>query len=392
MLTPINEEGAREPMIAEALVIAAIAGVGYIYAGYPIALALLSRLFRRLFETGGHEPTVVLVIAAHNEERVIRQKLENSLALDYPRDKLTIAVASDASTDATNAIVAEYADRGVALFDIRERGGKIAALNQVVPQLTSEIIVMSDANGMYDPAAIRALVRRFADPRVGCVCGELRYGNPSGAEAGRGEGAYWRYEVAIKKMESDMGTLLGANGGIFAYRRDLREPVPPIMANDFVTPVLIALKGYAVVYEPGAICYERASTTVANEFRRHSRFAARGVIAGLWLLGKALRRGHAAMIFELVSHRLLRWCSGLLLIVALTANLFARDGLFGWLLALQLAGYAAALLGWALARAGRPFKPLIFPYYFLTLNLAGLNGLWRLATGRTRAHWSTKER
>jgi len=379
-------------VIAEILTALAVAGLGYIYAGYPLALAALSRLRRRRFEAGEAAPTVTLVIAAHNEEAIIRQKLENSLALDYPRDKLTIAVASDASTDATNDIVRAFADRGVALFDIAERGGKIAALNRVVPQLDSEIVIMSDANGMYDPAAIRRLVRWFADPRVGCVCGELRYGNPGDTAAGRGEGAYWRYEVAIKKMESAMGALLGANGGIFAYRRALRQPVPEVMANDFVTPVLIALQGYAVVYEKEAICWEQASYAVGDEFRRHSRFAARGLIAGFWLLGKALRRGHALMAFELVSHRLLRWTSGLLLLLALTANLFAREGLFGWLLAAQLACYAAAGLGWLAVRFGRPVKALVFPYYFCMLNLAGLNGLWKLATGRVRAHWSPAAR
>ena len=377
---------------AQIVVIGAFSLIFYIYLGYPLLLWVLSRFFKKSFRSGSETPTVTLVIAAHNEEAVIARKLENSLALDYPGDRLSFAVASDASTDGTNAIVAGFRDRGVRLFAFSERGGKIAALNRVVPQLDSEIIVMSDANGMYDPRAVRRLVRHFSDPRIGCVCGELRYTNPGRSSAGRGESAYWRYEVAVKKMESAMGHLLGANGGIFAFRRVLREPVPPVMANDFVTPVKISLRGYHVIYDPEALCFEQSSQTMGNEFRRHSRFASRGLIAGCYLLALALRRLHLPMIFTLISHRLLRWLSGTLLITALIANAFTLQGLWGMLFGGQLLFYLSALMGFGLTRLGRRFRPLTLPYYFCMLNLAGLAGLFQLATGRVRAQWSTKER
>ncbi|MFC1735804.1 glycosyltransferase family 2 protein, partial [Candidatus Hydrogenedentota bacterium] len=271
--------------MAIALIIVSLSLLFYIYAGYPLALVVLSRLVRRRFEKGDDLPSVSFVIAAHNEEDVIRDKLENTLALDYPVDKLEVYIASDGSRDATCSIAREYASRNVKLLDQKERTGKTGALNNVIAHLSGDIVVMSDANSVYEPDAVRMLVRNFADSRVGCVCGELRYRNPEETAAGHGEGAYWRYEVAIKKMESAMGCLLGANGGIFAYRRELREPVPELMANDFVTPVKLALKGHRIVYDGDAVCYEDSSQTLGNEFKRHARIAARGIVAALYLLG-----------------------------------------------------------------------------------------------------------
>ena len=196
--------------------------------GYPLLLGLLAKLKRtEPLPAGEESPPVTLIISVYNEEDVIRERLENCRTLDYPRDKLRILVVSDGSTDKTHDIVAEYAGEGVELEVVQGRVGKTGALNQVIPRLDTEIVVFTDANSMLRPDAIRQLVRHFADPRVGAVCGELQL-TGDGAE-----GAYWRYEKAIKQFESKVSTPTVLNGALYALRRDLHRPMNPQAANDF---------------------------------------------------------------------------------------------------------------------------------------------------------------
>ena len=277
------------------------------YAGYPLSLLLLSILLgrRSRHAVGEHLPTVALVISAYNEGSVLRRKIENSLALDYPGDRLEIVVVSDGSTDDTEAIVRAAGDPRVSLRAFRGRRGKVACLNEVLPTLRSEVIVMSDANSIYEPQSLRLLVRHFADPRVGCVCGRLRYHNPRGLSAGRGERVYWAYEGLIKRLESSLGSLLGANGAIYAYRRDLFRPVDPLMFCDDVIPVRIALEGWLTIYDPQAACLEEAVGEEV-ERRRRARHASFGMRSMLSLAAAGLRRGRALLVYQCLSHRILR--------------------------------------------------------------------------------------
>jgi cellulose synthase/poly-beta-1,6-N-acetylglucosamine synthase-like glycosyltransferase len=286
----------------------------FAYAGYPLSLLALRPLLgrRSRHSTGEGTPTVTLIVVAYNEERVIRDKLENSLALDYPRPRLRILVVSDGSSDATTSIVEGFAARGIELLAFTERRGKVAALNEVVPGITSDLVIMSDANSMYHPDSLRHLVRHFADPRVGCVCGELVYQNPRSLAAGEGEQVYWGYERGIKRLESALGSLLGANGAIYAFRTPLFRPVDPLMFCDDVIPIRIRLTGLLTLYEPAARCTEEAATE-AVEARRRRRHASFGLRSMLAMGREALAGGYLLVVYQCVSHRILRWLGGVFL-------------------------------------------------------------------------------
>ncbi|HCF49925.1 MAG TPA: glycosyltransferase family 2 protein, partial [Syntrophomonas sp.] len=210
------------------------------YFGYPLLMGLLSHLKKnKPFPESGELPPLTMIISVYNEEDVIRERLENCLTLDYPRDKLRILVVSDGSTDNTHSIVEQYSQHGIELVVVPGRVGKTGTLNQVIPELASEIIVFTDANSMLRPDALKTLVRHFADPKVGAVCGELQLTGDAGVE-----GAYWRYEKAIKEFESKVSTLTVANGALYALRRSLHRPMNPQAANDFQHPLQVALQGY----------------------------------------------------------------------------------------------------------------------------------------------------
>jgi cellulose synthase/poly-beta-1,6-N-acetylglucosamine synthase-like glycosyltransferase len=206
----------------------------YSYFGYPLVLALLRRRRRRrpLATDGVDYPPLCLIISAFNEERVIRKKIENSLELEYPRDRYMILVASDGSNDDTVRIVQEYAEHGVHLVHSPERRGKSEVLNQVLPNIDAEIVVFTDANSMFEPDALEKLARHFSDDRIGCVVGKLRYIDRQTTSVGKGEGLYWKYEGVLSRLESSIGRVLVANGSIFAARRRLCGRLHPAVAND----------------------------------------------------------------------------------------------------------------------------------------------------------------
>jgi cellulose synthase/poly-beta-1,6-N-acetylglucosamine synthase-like glycosyltransferase len=362
------------------------------YAGYPLSLLLLRLALgnRSRHARGEALPAVSLVISAYNEERVMRRKLENSLALDYPQDRLEIHVVSDRSTDATEAIVREFEHRGVVLHSLQVRQGKVAGLNSVVPGLRSDLVVMSDANSMYEPDSLRRLVRHFADPRVGCVCGRLLYLNPRGTHSGRGERVYWTYEGAIKILESSLGSLLGANGAIYAYRRRLFRPVDPLMFCDDVIPVRIAIERYLAIYDPEARCTEEAAEEAVERHRR-ARHASFGLRSMLFLISEACRRGRLLILYQCVSHRLLRWAGGPALGALLLSAPFLPRPWGSVALAGQGAFYVIALLGFLASRLGRGNTPLYLPYYFLVINLAGVRGLFSYVRGTDRPHWEPRQ-
>src|ERR1700733_13288400 len=262
----------------------------YTYLVYPPLIWCLSRLFGR--KAIAHEiddnnaPSVSLLIAAHNEEAVIEQRLNNALALDYPHDRLEIVVPSDGSSDRTTSIVRGYADRGVHLIDFADRRGKAAALSRAIAQLQSEIVVMSDANTELDALAIRQLVRWFDDPAVGVVCGRLVLVDPlSGHNT---DSIYWKFETMLKRSEARLSALLGANGAIYAIGRCLFEPPPDgTLVDDFAIPLLAKLRhGCSIIYDADAIAREETAMDVREEFRRRMRIGTGNFqnVALLWPL------------------------------------------------------------------------------------------------------------
>ena len=365
----------------------------YTHLGYPLLLWLLVHLRRP--SAGGDDsedsadrrspesetgpaaatPRVSLIIPAYDEEDVITDKVANALALDYPRERLQVIVASDGSTDAT----AERARAaGADLVLELPPGGKVAALNAGAEQASGEVLAFSDANSAWAPDALRALVAPFADPQVGYVCGQVRFLDPGG---GNLEGAYWRYEMAVREMESALAGVTAGNGAIYAVRRDAYIPLAPSGSHDLSFPFAFAKRGLRSLYTPTARAEEKMVPTLEGEFARKRR-----MMVGLWDIvvgeGMLAPRGYPLLFaFEILSHRVLRYLSPLLHLVALLANAFLLgDGWFYVLtFALQLALIAAALLGRYLPLA--PFR--IARYYALTTAsiAAGLWDRWRQGAG-----------
>jgi len=368
----------------------------YIYFGYPLLLYLLS-LFRRsrVRTDETYRPIVSLIIAAYNEEAVIGEKIENSLQLDYPKDKLEIIVFSDASTDRTDEIVKSYADQGVKLLRIEERKGKTYCQNEAAKIAQGKILVFSDANSMYEPNAVRKLVRHFADERVGCVSGELRYRSDKGSV--EGERTYWKYEQTIKRLESRVSSVVGGNGSIYAVRQELFESLPSDALEDFVRPLRLVQKGYRVIYEPNALNWETAAPNPSREFQRRVRIVTRSVYS--LFRDKALRTllnpfRYGIFSVQLWSHKVLRWFSGLFSLLMFTLNIFLLEQ--GTMYTVTMAGqgafYLLAFWGFISETALNRRAPKLphIAYYFCLSCYAMLKGVYNGLRGRTIVTWQPR--
>ena len=358
----------------------------YIYAGYPVLVWALARLFGRKVRTQPCIPSVSLLIPAYNEEAHIEAKLLNSLALDYPKARLEIVVASDGSTDGTNALVERFRARGVKLLAIRDNIGKSAMLGRTVPLLSGEIVVFSDATSELEPDALRRLIRNFADPRVGCVSGLYRLKGATDLR-GEGEGLYWKYETFIKRQESRLHSILGAHGAFYAIRKTLFQRLSSASINDdYLIPMRIVLQGYRAVYEPSAVAWERELASVEGEFSRRRRIAA-GNCQQLVELKSLLSplRGWIALTF--FSHKVLRTLAPLFMLSVLVTGFWLPTPWAAVALALQGALYAAAVAGYVCQRRGRVVRWLSPPLYFCLGNLAMLAGLLKYCLSRKQLVW-----
>ncbi|RJQ52760.1 MAG: glycosyltransferase family 2 protein [Actinobacteria bacterium] len=333
-------------------------------------------------------PRATLVIAAYNEEAVIAEKLENALALDYPDGALEIIVSSDGSTDRTNEIVDGYADRGVRLVAVpeEERRGQCVAFERGLAAATGEVVFFSDSTGMYNAEALARMARHFADEKVGCVGGEIRYVSGDSV-VGEGTGAYWRYERIIKRLQSDAFSNTTISGAIFGLRRDLYPSVPAETGSDMIVPMSIVSGGYRVVYEPGAVASEATTESARDELRMRVRIPVRGFasMAYGWRAMNPLR--HPVVFLNVVSHKALRWLAGLFMILLLGSNvvLVRVGGFYLVFLAVQLLFYAGAGIGYLL----RDKKKTLFniPYYFCLLNFSALAGFVQFLFGKRIARW-----
>jgi cellulose synthase/poly-beta-1,6-N-acetylglucosamine synthase-like glycosyltransferase len=368
-----------------ALFLLSLLAIAYVYAGYPVALRALVRLRgARPVSRRPIEPRVALVISAFNEAPVIAGKIENALALDYPADRLRIAVVSDASTDDTDETVRRYADRGVRLVRMAERRGKTAGLNAAVPQLDAEIIVFTDANAMFRPDALRMLIRNFADPSVGCVTGEAKYVAGDGTVADAGERRYWSYEGNLKRLESEIGSMVGGDGAIYAIRAPLWRTLPETAINDFLNPLQIVAAGWRNVYEPDAVCFEETAGEFRREYRRRVRIVSRSWRAVFQAEGVLNPFRVGLFAWCLFSHKVLRWFSGAFAAVAAVTGLAIAVQLDQALrlLPLVLAGLAAAAVVPALRRiaAGAGYGAVV--------SLASVVGVVNGTLGRVSGTWA----
>ena len=376
--------------IAEFVVWISLAALFYVYLGYPLLLGVVAFCTRRPRAALGYLPNISILIAAYNEEAGIEKKLEQTLALNYPRDKMEIIVLSDGSTDRTEGIVKTLADQGVRLLRVPDRKGKTNAQNFGARAARGEILIFSDATTVYHPMALQYLVCNFADPRIGAVSGRYQYFDPNGDSAtGLGTIAFWNFENLIKTMQSRIRTISGCCGCIYAVRSSVYTALAPDVISDLVQPLWAIRKGYYVTFEDRALAYEETTRSAGQEFSMRVRVVTRG-IRGLLSVPDLLNPlKHGWVSFQLWSHKVLRWAVPFFLLFLLAGNaaLWDQPG-YQLLLLLQLAFYAFVLLTLFLP-LHRIWKPIGIPLYFCTLNAAAFCSVVEIVRGRKYIVWET---
>lgn len=324
----------------------------YVYFGYPLLLMAWRAVRPRPASKRPQEPLVSLVMAMHNESCNAHAKMQNSLALDYPEEKMQIIVSLDAPTDGTDALIREYEGPRVQVLDSSVRRGKAAALNSALAIATGEIVVFADARQRFEPSAIRELVANFADPSVGAVSGELIFLDAEGRQATNAVGLYWRYEKAIRSMESDIHSVPGTTGAIYAIRRELFEPLPPgTVLDDVVIPMRIVLRGKRAIFDRNARAYDRVSEVPEIEYEKKCR-TLMGNYALFAELPQLLAPWRNPIFLQTVSHKLGRLVIPYCLAILLISNAFLLRGFYGAFFGCQIAWYLVAGVGWMVSSRG----------------------------------------
>lgn len=367
----------------------------YAYCGYSFLLVFVVKLLkRRHLRDYDFRPPVTIVVPAYNEEKVIRKKIENCLALDYPDDKLEILVCSDCSTDSTAAIVEEHFKESVRFLDYQERSGKTGILNKSIPKAKGEIVVLTDANTMLERHAILKLVSMYTSERVGAVLGEVNLVVPGGGRGVGREVTYRDFEANLKYHEGLLGAAIGAFGGLYSIRKDLYVKLPDnaYSNDDFLAPMNILMNGYRVLFDRESISTEDTGVSVAEEFGRRIRIGA-GNFQSFFLLPGMLNPLRGIPFVLYLSHKVLRWFSPMILLAVFCSNLPLRDEFpFNMILWMQIAFYCVALFGavsWCL-RITVPVGSSVF--HFVSMNVAVLLGFLRYLRGIRSAVWSSTER
>lgn len=377
--------------------------VFYSYAGYGILMVgvvfLKKKILKpkRLYFNYDELPTLSLVVAAYNEEEYIEEKIHNSLELNYPAGKLQLVFVTDGSNDRTPEIVARFPQ--IRLLHQPERRGKVAAMNRAKPLLTTDILVFCDANTLLNKECLVEIAKHYADPRVGGVAGEKKVvAMGSSTAAAVGEGAYWKYESFLKKLDSDLHSTMGAAGELFSVRRELFETAPEgTIIEDFVQSLKLCINGYILRYEPNAYACEGPSASIKEEMKRKVRICA-GAFQAMVLLKDLFNVfKYPVLSFQFISHRILRWTiCPLLLLLVLVSNIFlvylAGGTFYTMVLIFQLIFYTMALLGWVLASREIKVKTLYIPFYFLFMNYAVILGFRRFIQNKQTVLWEKAER
>lgn len=373
--------------------------VFYSYVGYGLLLFLLVRakkLFvKPSFLKNDFSPKITLMVAAYNEEAYIKDKIENSLGLDYPKDKIQYLFVTDGSDDKTPEIIQQFPE--IELMHKPERQGKIMAVERAIPNVTGDIVIFTDANTGLNKEALKNIVRHFANEKVGVVSGEKRILNRDADEAaGAGEGFYWKYESKLKKWDDELYSVMGAAGELFAIRTKLFEPIPKdSLIEDFYMSFKIVQKGYKIAYEPDAYALEEPSASVKEELKRKIRIAAGGIQSIVRLKALLNPFKYGVITFQYISHRALRWTlAPLALPIIFIANmfLFQQGWVYKAVFAVQVLFYLAALLGYILEKKQIRLKLLFIPYYFCMMNYAVYAGFKRYLKGSQSVLWEKAAR
>ncbi|MFN8060111.1 MAG: glycosyltransferase family 2 protein [Vicinamibacterales bacterium] len=376
-------------IVSFVVVVVSAAALAYIYAGYPLLLraAVAIRGPKPIRKSEDALPTLSLVISAYNEAAVIGEKLQNALEQDYPAGRLDITVVSDGSTDGTDEIVQAVTDPRVRLVRMQERRGKTAGLNAVIPTLPGDIIAFTDANAIFAPDALRMLARNFADPDVGCVTGDAKYVQMASVAA-KGESTYWNYETHLKRLETALGSMVGGDGAIYAIRKPLWRDLPETAINDFLNPLQIVSRGWRSVFEPDAVCFEEPAGQTQREYKRRVRIVSRAwrAVCTVPQLANPFRFGWFAI--SLISHKVIRWFSGIFVLGFIGGTWGLVASLLGTLDA-EIAGLvaiAALLVALVLERRRQAMSLMM---YFIVLQAASLVGVAKGSLGAVSGTWNT---
>lgn len=391
--------------VSEIIFWVCMAVVFYTYVGYGIilyALVIMKRTalgHRRLatMTKGCMQPEVTMVICAYNEEDVVDIKMDNIRRLQYPKDKLHVMWVTDGSNDATIERLSRYPD--VTVTHRPERRGKAAAINRAMHEVTTEIVIMTDANTMINADAVNETVRLFEDPEVGCVAGEKRVmARHEGQAAAEGEGLYWKYESTLKRLDDELYSTMGAAGELCAVRRSLYHDIPEdTLLDDFIISMDIVSRGYRIAYAREAYAMEYGSADINEESKRKRRISAGG-LQSIWRLRRLMNPlRHPVVAFQFVSHRVLRWSITPLALIALiplnVVLVMTKSGsIYTAIWVMQILFYAAAATGYALEQSGRRNRLLYIPYYFLFMNINVFCGIGYLCNHRKSGVWEKAKR
>lgn len=376
-------------LISETIFWICVIALFYTYIGYPLFVYAVSRLLPKSINRDDFAPFVTVLITAYNEEKAIRSKLENTLQIDYPKEKLEILVASDCSNDGTDTIVKEFAEKNVKLYRQTERLGKTMAQNSAVEKASGEIILFSDATTMYKRDVLKAMLPNFADKTVGCVAGKLIYVDESRSPVGKGAKSYWSYETFLKEAESRACSLIGASGCLYAVRKSAYQPMYPEACSDFLICTILYRQGLRSVYEPNAVCTEETNRRTDKEMRMRVRVISQ-TYTDLWrnlAMLNPFKSGFYAI--ELISHKVFRYAVPFFLILLFFSSMILAfsSTFFAVIFALNIAFYFLALVAWLLEKTKRSLGILAMPLYFVLTNLASLIGFYKFLRGERYARW-----
>src|SRR6266700_5476810 len=361
----------------------------YTYIGYPLLLVLMSRLCGRPVHRSDFTPSATVIITAYNEERDLAAKLENTLALDYDSNLLEVIVASDCSTDRTDEIAREFAARGVRLHRQAERLGKTAAQNGAVEQARGDVILFSDATTDYEPDVLRILMSSFADPTVGCATGRVIYTDRAESSVGHGTRSYWGYEFLLKKYESNVCSLIGVCGCMYAVRKSAYVPLYHEACSDFLIATKMVEQGLRAIYEPSAVCTEETNRRTDKELRMRVRVISQ-TFTDLWrhrAMMNPFRSGFYAV--QLFSHKVMRYFVPFFLVGTLFSSsvLAPQSRVYLIIFIAQFVSYLSAFAAFMLEKIGLRSRLLALPHYFVLANVASLIAFYKFLHGERFASW-----
>lgn len=359
------------------------------YAFYPVIIWLAGKMVPLKPHKKDIAPDVSIIIAAYNEAKNVDKKIRNTLSLNYPKDKIEILFGSDGSDDDTVAATKQFTRQEVRIFDFHDNRGKTAVQNDLVKESTGEILIFTDAASFLPPDAVTKLVRNFADDRIACVAGRLRFVGTNSNLTTQSQGLYWHYELKIRELESRIGSLVGVDGPLYAVRRDYYVPLKHNLISDLLSPLLVLNQGKKVILEPEAIVDEDPTVTTGQEFATRRRITLRGLVGIAAHPGLLNPLKHPLLSFQILFHKVLRWLVGpLVLLNGLACVALAGRSFFKWMLVIYFCFVLAAVLGLIAERMGIQAKILRVPYYFSLVNLAATMGLIDFLKKKQAATWT----